>query len=88
VPTPAGYSARLESWSRARAYRVRHGVGPILQTAVATGIAWAVCTLADAVELLRGALRSLGRWVAAGEESLRLTTRRDAEWAGAAESEP
>jgi uncharacterized membrane protein YgaE (UPF0421/DUF939 family) len=43
VPTTAGYVARLQSWSRAGAYRVRHGVGPILQTSVATGIAWAFC---------------------------------------------
>ena len=40
--------------------------------------------LADAIELLRGALRSLGRWIETGDEALRETTRRDAGWASAA----
>lgn len=40
--------------------------------------------LADAIELLRGALRSLGRWIETGDDALRETTRRDAGWAYAA----
>jgi uncharacterized membrane protein YgaE (UPF0421/DUF939 family) len=36
--------------------------------------------LADAIELLRAALRSFGRWLETGDDALRETARRDAAW--------
>jgi uncharacterized membrane protein YgaE (UPF0421/DUF939 family) len=43
VRTPTGYRARVEAWASEGSSRVRHGAGPILQTAVATGLAWEIC---------------------------------------------
>lgn len=37
--------------------------------------------LAEAIDMLRATLRSLGRWLETGDEALRETTRRDAAWA-------
>lgn len=38
-----GHRARIEAWLREGAARVRAGMGPILQTAVATAISWELC---------------------------------------------